>query len=183
MKLPISALVVCFSFQMNAMQSEVRVCDSDPGDEPAILQIIRDDRDILIRRTDFDEVAMITKKSLTPQNDDKNGSLGFKVLKNQDTVLGFTAYDKSMPNRAQVTLIAIDHKYRGKGNAKILLASTVAAIRAASKEPVDIWAYVRKENKAAQHIWKRVAGNIPDATLNWEEGSGKASDAYIVHLK
>jgi ribosomal protein S18 acetylase RimI-like enzyme len=183
MKRLLSALIVCMALQMNGMQSEARVCDSDSGDEPAILQIIRENREILIRRSQFDEVAMITKKSLTPENDEKNGSLTFKVLKIKESVLGFTAYDKSVQNKAQVALVAIDEKYRGKGNAKRLLASTVAAIRAEAKDSVDIWAYVRKDNTIARHIWEKVAAAIPDATLHFEEGTGKASDAWIVHLK
>ena len=183
MKLSLSALVICFAFQINAMQSEFRVCTSEPEDEPAILQIIRDDRAILIRRAGFDEVAMITKKSLKPENDEKNGSLVFKVLKNKDMVLGFTAFDHSTPNRTQIALVAIDRKYRGEGNAQKLLASTVAGIRAQAKNPVTVWAYVRKDNVVAQLIWKKVAAVIPDATLHWEEGAGKASDSLIVHLK
>lgn len=176
-------LLLFFIAPLFAMESNITIGDSDSGDEPAILQIIRDNRDVLIRRPDFNEVAMITKKSLTPDDDEKNGSLNFKVLKNKDTVLGFTAYDKSVQNKAQMALVAIDEKYRGKGNAKRLLASTVAAIRAEAKDSVDIWAYVRKDNTTARHIWEKVAATIPDATLHFEEGTGKASDAWIVHLK
>lgn len=177
------SLLLMLVLQINTMENNAVIVTSDSGDEPAILQIIRDDREILIRRPGFDEVAMITKKSLIPETDEKNGSLIFKVLKNKNTVFGFTAYDHSAANKAQVALVAIDQKYRSKGNAKKLLASTIAAIRAESNEPIDIWAYIRKDNKIAQHIWEKVAGSIPGAILHWEEGTGKASDSFIVHLK
>lgn len=165
------------------MESPVKIVDSDSGDEPAILQIIRDDRATLIRRPDFDEVAMITKKSMSPGNDEKNQSLKFKVIKNKDVVLGFTAYHQTDGNKVQIALVAVDKKYRNQKLGQRLFASTVQAIRAESKEPVEIWAYVAKDNEAACHIWKKVAGTIPDANLHWEEGTGRASDAFIVHLK
>ena len=183
MKFTLGVIAACMTFQMNAMQSEVRVCDSDSGDEPAILQIIRDDREILIRHPGFNEVAMITKKSMSPDTDEKNGSLAFKVIKNKDEVLGFTAYHATATNAVQIALVAIDKNHRGKKNAQRLLASTINGIRTEIKQPVDIWAYVAKDNVAAQRVWKKVAGTIPDATLHWVEGTGKTSDAFIVHLK
>lgn len=172
---------------INAMLLNVRVIDSDAGDEPAILNIIRDNRETLIRRPAFDEVAMITKKTLSPENDLKNGSLIFRVIKGKvednDAVLGFIACDRSVANKAQIALVAIDQKYRGNRYAQRLLASTVTAIRAESNEPIDIWAYVCRDNAAARRVWEKVAGNIPDAILHWEEGTGNASDSLIAHLK
>lgn len=176
-------LLLFFFAPLISMESNVTITESDSGDEPSILQLIRDDRATLIRRQSFDEVAMITKKSMTPENDEKNGTLVFRVIKHKDEVLGFTAYDTSITNKAQVALVVVDGYHRNKKYAQKLLASTVNAIRTGSKESVDIWAYVSKDNKVACHIWEKVAGNIPDATLHCEEGTDKASDEFILHLK
>lgn len=183
MNLSYKILILSFiAFQINAMDSNIQVCDSDSGDEPAILSIIREDRDVLIRRPNFDEVAMITRKSLTPEDEKTYGSLNFKVLKDKNTVLGFTAHHATDLNKIQIALVAIDKKYRGKKNAQKLLAETVFDIRNKAKDPVTIWAYVRKDNVAAKQIWQKTAGAIPNSTLNWEEGTGRANDAYVVSL-
>lgn len=189
-------LLLAISFPLSGMQPNeaqqiltshnlARINEDCDENEPAILDLIRQNPQSLFTERNFNDVAMITRKSFTPQKEETHGSLTFIILPDMsergvNKIISCSAFHKTASDRIQVVVLATQEKYLKKGYATGLLYATIQYIRATSAA-TDIWARIAKDNKAAIRVWQKVAGKIPHATLHWQEGMDK--DPFIVTLK
>ena len=82
------------------------------------------------------------------------GSLHIKVLRENNTVAGFTAYYMETPQEGRLLFLAVSHDFRGKGYGKILTQYAMEELFAMGAKHIALW--TRVSNLPAQRIYKEL---------------------------
>lgn len=130
------------------------IYDFDPArDTQEILKIFEDDWYWLIESKDYS--PEFTLKNRAPSKDPLYiGSLHIKVLREQDKLVGFTAYYMKKKRLCQLLFLAVGSTFRGKGYGEQL-------VRYVLKDAVNLGAdrvrlVTRTANFPAQRLYNRI---------------------------
>ena len=81
------------------------------------------------------------------------GKLKFKVLRDQSTFVGFTAYYKKTPVTGIILFVAVKPNMRGKRYGEILVKTALEGLKKLGVQEVEL--VTRTSNHAAQKLYKR----------------------------
>jgi ribosomal protein S18 acetylase RimI-like enzyme len=82
------------------------------------------------------------------------GLLHIKVLRQEDKLVGFTAYFMENPQEGRILFLAVAHEFRGKGYGKILAQCAMKELFAKGANHLALW--TRVSNLPAQRIYKEL---------------------------
>jgi len=82
------------------------------------------------------------------------GSLHIKVLRENNKLVGFTAYYMNNPQEGRILFLAVDHEFRGKGYGKILAQRAMNELFKMGAIHLALW--TRVSNLPAQRIYKEL---------------------------
>lgn len=80
------------------------------------------------------------------------GSLHIKVLREQNKLMGFTAYFMENQEEGRILFVAVAHEFRGKGYGKLLTERAMKELFALGATHLALW--TRVSNLPAQRIYK-----------------------------
>lgn len=82
------------------------------------------------------------------------GSLHIKVLRENDTLAGFTAYFMENRTQGRLLFLAVDEAFRGKGYGRILALRAMQELFNMGADHIALW--TRVSNLPAQKIYKEL---------------------------
>ena len=152
------------------------------ADAPEVLSIIKENREALIARENFDEREMLQRGTFNPENDRNNGRAFFKVAKDSKKVLGFIGYTMETAKTGILGIIAVKEQYRKKniGTQLVQSAGNDLLERGASV----ILAFVRKNHEVGPHLFNKFAqeNNLHLSIAEGAKHKAIANDILAVEL-
>lgn len=122
-------------------------------DSDDIHQVMKDNWYWLISSPDFSVDFMLKQKAPNNREPRYFGKLKIKVMRKNNSFVGFVAYYKKSFYEGQILFLVVDEKYRGKGFAQILLNYALNQLK---KEGVSRARLVtRTSNLKAQALYKK----------------------------
>lgn len=104
--------------------------------------------------SDESSPAFMLKHRTYDSNPMHFGSLHIKVLHENNTLAGFTAYYMETPQEGRLLFLAVSHDFRGKGYGKILTQHAMKELFAIGAKHIALW--TRVSNLPAQRIYKEL---------------------------
>ncbi len=181
-------LIMASPISINAMEQLVttqeKVMDYvDDRDRAQVLAIIKMNKDALISNEYalcFDEEKALINRTLSPNTDKKNGTALIKVVRDNNEVAGFMMYEPTCPSIrvCHIGLIAVKKEQRNKGFASALLKSAIQEVKVQGVSKV--WAWIKKNDVVAKHIWEKIAAGETEISFIEEEGRVPAAPQTVV---
>lgn len=134
----------------DVIEGQVRIVDfyyaSDAG---PILEIIKENRKVLIPNESINAEKLLQKRSLCPEDDSSNEELILKVARDSKKVLGFIAYTRvDDKQKSYLIMVAVKAQYRQN---KIGTELVKFVFRDVYKSGANLRTFVSKNNESILH--------------------------------
>lgn len=148
-------IVLGFGIYMYRSQQGPIYDFDDARDTQDILKIFDRDRYWLLSSEDYSPEFMLKKRSPS-QEMQYMGRLKIKVYREQNQLVGFTAYYMKTPELGCLLFLAINPEFRGKekGYGEKLMRYALDQMKKMGATHVQL--YVRIDNERAQKLYKRI---------------------------
>lgn len=125
----------------------------DARDTQDILNLFESNWHWLVASDDYSPAYML-KNRAPNENPLYHGKLSLRVLREQNTFVGFIAYYKKKPTEGFILFVAVKEEFRGKRYAEQLMDYALDDLRLQGAQTV--WLITRLSNMRAQALYRRL---------------------------